>query len=55
MGRSIRNINIPPCRACPGHLNVFFARGAGNLILRAIPGVGNLTLPGWGGEFEPEV
>ena len=53
MRRSIRKINIPP-RANPGHLNVFFARGVGNLIWKAIPGVGNLTLPGWGGEFEPK-
>ena len=58
MRRSIRNINIPPPpppRANPGHLNVFFARGVGNLIWKAIPGVGNLTLPGWGGKFEPKV
>ena len=45
----------PTPRANPGYLNVFFARGVGNLIWKAIPGVGNLTLPGWGGEFEPEV
>ena len=40
----------PPPRANPRHLTIFCARGVGNLTDKAFPGVGNLTLPGWGGE-----
>ena len=40
----------PPPRENPGHLTIFCARGVGNLTGKAFPGVGNLTLPGWGGE-----
>ena len=39
MRRSIRNFNIPPPRAYPGHLTLHRARGGGNL---------NLALEGWG-------
>ena len=52
--RSIRNINTPPPPPPPGKpglLSVFFARGVGNLIWKAMPGVGNLTLPGWDGNL----
>ena len=51
MRRSNRNLNIPPPpRANPGHLTIFCARRVGNLTGKAFPGVGNFTLPGWGGE-----
>ena len=39
MRRSIRNFNIPPPRAYPGHLTVHRAWGGGNL---------NVALEGWG-------
>ena len=39
MRRSIRNFNIPPPRAYPGHLTVHRVRGGGNL---------NVALEGWG-------
>ena len=40
----------PPPRANPGHLTIFCAREWGIWPGKAFPGVGNLTLPGWGGE-----
>jgi len=39
MRRSIRNFNIPPPQAYPGHLTVHRAQGGGNL---------NVALKGWG-------
>jgi len=39
MRRSIRNFNIPPPRAYPGHLTVYRAQGGGNL---------SVALKGWG-------
>ena len=39
MRRLIRNFNIPPPRAYPGHLTVHRARGGRNL---------NVALEGWG-------
>jgi len=44
MRRSIRNFNIPPPRAYPGHLTVHRARGGGNL---------NVVFEGW--EFDPDL
>ena len=46
----IETSTSPPPRANPGYLTIFCARGVGNLTDKAFPGVGNLTLPGWGGE-----
>ena len=40
----------PPYRANRGHLTIFCTRGMGNFTDKAVPGVGNRTLPRRGGE-----
>ena len=53
MRRSNRNFNISPPPPPPGKpraFDYFLCPGVGNLTGKALQGVGNLTLPGWGGE-----
>ena len=57
MRRSNRNFNIPPTPpppptppGKPRAFDYFLCPGVGNLTGKAFQGVGNLTLPGWGGE-----
>ena len=50
MRRSNLNFNIPPPPGKRRAFNYFLFPEVGNLTGKAFPGVGNLTLPGWGGE-----
>ena len=49
MRQSNRNFDIPP-PGKPRAFDYFLCLGVGNLTGKVFPGVGNMTLPGWGGE-----
>ena len=46
----IETSTSPPPPGKPRAFDYFLCPGEGNLTGKAFPGVGNLTLPGWGGE-----
>ena len=56
MRRSIQNINSKlPLPGMPRAIERFLCPGSWEFDLKGYAGVGNLTLPGWGGKFEPEL